>query len=41
MVVLYWTIGRYILRRQEREGWSAKAIVRLAGDFCRAFPEMT
>lgn len=41
LVVLYWTIGNDILGRQEREGWGAKVIDRLAGDLGRAFPEMT
>lgn len=41
LVVLYWTIGRDILGRQEREGWGARVIDRLAGDLGRAFPEMT
>lgn len=41
LVLLYWTIGRDILGRQEREGWGAKVIDRLAGDLGRAFPEMT
>lgn len=41
LVVLYWTIGQDILGRQEREGWGAKVIDRLAGDLGRAFPEMT
>lgn len=41
MIVLYWTIGRDILARQEREGWGAKVVDRLAGDLRLAFPEMT
>ena len=41
LVLLYWTIGRDILGRQEREGWGSKVIDRLAEDLCRAFPEMT
>lgn len=41
LVVLYWTIGRDILGRQEREGWGARVIDRLAGDLGQAFPEMT
>lgn len=41
LVLLYWTIGREILGRQEREGWGAKVVDRLAGDLGRAFPEMT
>ncbi|WP_234891129.1 PDDEXK nuclease domain-containing protein [Agrobacterium vitis] len=41
LVVLYWTIGRDILGRQEREGWGARVIDRLANDLGQAFPEMT
>lgn len=41
LVILYWTIGRDILGRQEREGWGTKVIDRLAGDLGGAFPEMT
>ncbi|MDK2748941.1 MAG: PDDEXK nuclease domain-containing protein [Brevundimonas sp.] len=41
LVRLYWNIGRDILGRQEREGWGARVIDRLAGDLRQAFPEMT
>lgn len=41
LILLYWGIGRDILARQEREGWGAKVIDRLAEDLRRAFPEMT
>jgi predicted nuclease of restriction endonuclease-like (RecB) superfamily len=41
LVLLYWQIGREILARQEREGWGAKVIDRLAADLRRSFPEMT
>ncbi|MCC5843540.1 MAG: DUF1016 family protein [Verrucomicrobia bacterium] len=37
---IYWDIGRHILERQEREGWGAKVIDRLAHDLSAAFPEM-
>jgi predicted nuclease of restriction endonuclease-like (RecB) superfamily len=40
LVLLYWHIGREILQRQEREGWGAKVIDRLALDLRREFPEM-
>jgi predicted nuclease of restriction endonuclease-like (RecB) superfamily len=40
MVLLYWDIGRMILERQERVGWGAKVIDRLAGDLRDAFPDM-
>ncbi len=40
LVLLYWQIGRDILRHQEMEGWGAKVIDRLAGDLQREFPEM-
>jgi predicted nuclease of restriction endonuclease-like (RecB) superfamily len=40
LVLLYWEIGRDILDRQQREGWGAKVIERLAQDLRREFPEM-
>jgi predicted nuclease of restriction endonuclease-like (RecB) superfamily len=40
LVLLYWEIGRDILERQQREGWGAKVIERLAEDLSREFPEM-
>lgn len=40
LVLLYWQIGRDILARQDREGWGAKVIERLAQDLRNAFPEM-
>ncbi len=40
LILLYWEIGRSILERQEREGWGAKVIERLAADLRREFPDM-
>ncbi len=40
MGLLYWDIGRMILDRQERAGWGAKVIDRLAADLRGAFPDM-
>lgn len=40
LVLLYWQIGRDILERQEREGWGAKVIERLARDLRAEFPDM-
>ena len=40
LILLYWQIGRDILRRQQEEGWGAKVIDRLASDLHAAFPEM-
>ena len=40
LVLLYWQIGREILKRQREEGWGAKVIDRLAQDLRREFPEM-
>ncbi|MDE2571875.1 MAG: DUF1016 domain-containing protein, partial [bacterium] len=41
LVLLYWQIGREILERQNRAGWGAKVVERLAADLRHAFPEMT
>src|SRR5688572_27566440 len=40
LLMLYWQIGRDILRRQQEEGWGAKVIDRLAADLHAAFPDM-
>lgn len=40
LILLYWRIGRDILRRQQAEGWGAKVIDRLAADLHAAFPDM-
>ncbi|MEN6519231.1 MAG: PDDEXK nuclease domain-containing protein [Methanospirillum sp.] len=40
LILLYWEIGRTILAAQEREGWGAKVVDRLAADLRREFPEM-
>ena len=40
LVLLYWQIGRDILTQQEKEGWGAKVIQRLAQDLKQAFPEI-
>lgn len=41
LVLLYWSIGRDILDRQNRAGWGARIVDRLAADLRRDFPEMT
>jgi predicted nuclease of restriction endonuclease-like (RecB) superfamily len=38
LVLLYWSIGRDILARQQAEGWGAKVIERLAHDLQAEFP---
>lgn len=40
MVLLYWDIGRMILDRQQREGWGARVIDRLARDLRESYPDM-
>jgi predicted nuclease of restriction endonuclease-like (RecB) superfamily len=40
LLLLYWQIGRDILRRQREEGWGTKVIERLAGDLHAAFPDV-
>ena len=41
LIRLYWEIGHEILAREQREGWGAKVIDRLAEDLRREFPGMT
>jgi hypothetical protein len=38
LILLYWSIGRDILVRQEAEGWGTKVIERLAKDLGAEFP---
>ena len=38
---LYWQIGNDILERQEKEGWGAGVIARLAQDLKTALPRQT
>lgn len=40
LVLLYWQIGREILRKQQELGWGAKVVERLSKDLRREFPEM-
>lgn len=40
LVLLYWQIGREIMSRQDKAGWGAKVIERLAHDLRNSFPEM-
>lgn len=40
LIELYWTIGREIISQQERQGWGAGVLVRLAGDLRSEFPQM-
>ena len=40
LMLLYWHIGREILKRQQEEGWGSKVVNRLAQDLKREFPDM-
>ncbi|HME06995.1 MAG TPA: PDDEXK nuclease domain-containing protein [Bryobacteraceae bacterium] len=40
LILLYWRIGCDILERQDRLGWGAKVIDRLASELLHEFPEM-
>ncbi|MEL6555434.1 MAG: PDDEXK nuclease domain-containing protein [Cyanobacteria bacterium J06621_11] len=39
LIILYWQLGREILRREKSEGWGSKVIVRLSKDLKREFPD--
>jgi predicted nuclease of restriction endonuclease-like (RecB) superfamily len=38
LILLYWTIGRDIIQKQQTQGWGAKVIDHLAYDLQKAFP---
>lgn len=40
LILLYWQLGREILERQDRQGWGAKVVDRLAQDLRALFPLM-
>ncbi|MEQ1741908.1 MAG: PDDEXK nuclease domain-containing protein [Candidatus Nitrotoga sp.] len=40
LVLLYWKIGNAILIRQNKQGWGAKVVDRLAHDLRSSFPDM-
>jgi predicted nuclease of restriction endonuclease-like (RecB) superfamily len=40
LIGLYWRIGRDVLERQQRDGWGAKVVDRLALDLRAEFPGM-
>lgn len=40
LVLLYWNIGNAILVRQDKQGWGAKVVDRLAHDLRTSFPDM-
>src|ERR1700731_1340751 len=40
LIQLYWDVGRLIVQRQQREGWGAGVIDRLASDLHKAFPSL-
>lgn len=40
LILLYWHIGREILRAQQAQGWGTKVVERLAKDLAAEFPEM-
>lgn len=40
MSMMYYNIGKEILRRQNAEGWGARVVDRLSVDLKNAFPEM-
>ena len=41
LMLLYWHIGREILRCQQEQGWGAKVVDRLSHDLRAEFPEMS
>ncbi len=40
LVLLYWHIGKDILKRQDEQGWGTKVITNLSHDLSREFPQM-
>lgn len=41
MILMYWNIGKSILKQQEHEGWGSKVIDRMSHDLKEEFPDMS
>jgi predicted nuclease of restriction endonuclease-like (RecB) superfamily len=41
LIKLYWEVGKEILDREDRQGWGAKVVDRLAVDLRRELPDIT
>jgi predicted nuclease of restriction endonuclease-like (RecB) superfamily len=41
LIKLYWEVGKEILDREDRQGWGAKVVDRLAIDLRRELPDIT
>ena len=40
LILLYWSIGQHILKKQEEQAWGGKIIDQLSADLKKAFPDM-
>ena len=40
LVILYWNIGKIILKQQKEQGWGTKVVEMLANDLQKSFPNM-
>ena len=40
LVILYWNIGKIILKQQKEQGWGAKVIENISKDLQNSFPNM-
>lgn len=40
LILLYWNIGKIIIKHQRQEGWGSKVIDRLANDISSEFPDL-
>lgn len=40
LVILYWNIGKIILKQQKEQGWGTKVVEMLSNDLQKSFPDM-
>ena len=40
LILLYWQLGKEILKRQDQQGWGSKVIDRLSADLKQEFPDI-
>ena len=41
LIILYWNIGKIILKQQQEQGWGAKVIENISKDLRSSFPNMS
>src|SRR5258706_5149360 len=41
LILLYWRIGKELIKKIDREGWGSKIITTIASDLAQSFPDLS